>query len=84
MGKIGNMAGAHPRHHRHSTPSGTSWLNLAERFCVEISDKRPRRGALRSVDELVGAIRDYICRHHHWPGPRLVRVYARGDIVRKR
>ena len=46
---------AHPRYHRHFTPTGASWLNLVERFFAEITDKRIRRGTFRSVGELVRA-----------------------------
>src|SRR5579863_4491595 len=60
---------AHPRYHRHFTPTGASWLNLVERFFAEITDKRIRRGTFRSVGELVRAIRDYIRRRNHSPRP---------------
>src|SRR5215469_11064162 len=60
---------AHPRYHRHFTPTGASWLNLVERFFAEITDKRIRRGTFRSVGELERAIRDYIRRRNSHPRP---------------
>jgi transposase len=73
---------AHPRYHRHFTPTGTSWLNLVERFFAEITDKRIRRGTFRSVGELVRAIRDYIRRRNHNPKPFVWTASARA-IARK-
>jgi hypothetical protein len=45
---------AHPRYHRHFTPTGASWLNLVERFFAEITDKRIRRGTLLDAETLQG------------------------------
>jgi len=50
----------HPRFHMHFTPTSASWLNLVERWFREITDKRIRRGAFRSVDALVAAIMEYL------------------------
>src|SRR6185503_4703468 len=49
---------AHPRFHLHFTPTSASWLNMVERFFVEITRNRIRRGAFKSVAELKSAIRD--------------------------
>src|SRR5215469_8523292 len=73
---------AHPRYHRHFTPTGASWLNLVERFFAEITDKRIRRGTFRSVGELVRAIRDYISRRNHHPQPFVWSASGR-SIARK-
>src|SRR5216117_3211557 len=73
---------AHPRYHRHFTPTGASWLNLVERFFAEITDKRIRLGTFRSVGELVRAIRDYIRRRNHSPQPFVWTASAR-SIARK-
>lgn len=48
----------HRRFHLHPTPTASSWLNLVERWFRELSQKRIRRGAFHSVDELVQAIQD--------------------------
>src|SRR5271169_2064252 len=39
----------HPRFHLHFIPTSSSWLNLVERWFREITDKRIRRGAFRSL-----------------------------------
>jgi transposase len=52
--------GKHPRFHLHFTPTSASWLNLVERWFREITQKRIRRGAFRSVPDLVAAIMDYV------------------------
>lgn len=57
----------HKRFHLHFTPTGSSWLNMVERWFAEITGKRIRRGTFRSVEALVAAIRDYIERHNAAP-----------------
>lgn len=59
----------HPRFHMHFIPTGSSWLNLVERFFREIITKRIRRGAFRSVAALETAIRDYLAAHNANPKP---------------
>src|SRR6266851_3691001 len=59
----------HPRFHFHFTPTGTSWLNLVERFFAEITRKRIRRGTFRSVPALIAAIRAYVREHNKHPRP---------------
>src|SRR5947208_6677621 len=59
----------HPRFHFHFTPTGSSWLNLVERFFAEITRKRIRRGTFRSVPALIPAIRAYLREHHNPPRP---------------
>ncbi len=36
---------AHPRFHLHFTPTGSSWLNLVERWFAELTTKKLRRGS---------------------------------------
>jgi transposase len=43
---------AHSRFHLHFTPTGSSWLNLVERWFAEITTKLIRRGVHRSVKDL--------------------------------
>ena len=59
----------HPRFHIHFTPTSASWLNMVERFFAEITRKRIRRGAFKSVAELEQAIYDYLAIHNHNPVP---------------
>jgi transposase len=54
---------AHPRFHLHFTPTGASWLNLVERWFAELTARKLRRGAHRSVRELNADIRDWL---EHW------------------
>ena len=42
----------HPRFHLHFTPTSSSWLNLVERWFAELTNRKLRRGAHRSVREL--------------------------------
>jgi transposase len=58
-----------PRFHVHFTPTYGSWLNLVERWFAELTNKRIRRGAFRSVKELQSAIREFIEVHNENPRP---------------
>jgi transposase len=58
-----------PRFHIHFTPTYGSWINLVERWFAELTNKRIRRGAFRSVKELESAIREYISVHNEDPKP---------------
>jgi transposase len=51
---------AHPRFTLHFTPTSSSWLNLVERWFAELTTKKLRRGAHRSVRELNTDIRAWI------------------------
>jgi transposase len=42
----------HPRFHPHFTPTYSSWLNLVERWFAELTTRKLRRSAHRSVAEL--------------------------------
>ena len=59
----------HPEYHLHFIPTSSSWLNQVERFFAEITEKRIRRGAFRSVAELERAIMDYLEHHNQDPKP---------------
>jgi transposase len=59
----------HPRFHLHFTPTGSSWLNLVERFFAEITVKLLRRGVHRSVTALEKDIRDWIKQWNTDPKP---------------
>ena len=59
----------HPEYRLHFIPTSSSWLNQVERFFAEITEKRIRRGAFRSVAELEQAIRDYLEQHNRDPKP---------------
>jgi transposase len=60
---------AHPRFVLHFTPTSSSWLNLVERWFAELTAKKLRRGAHRSVRELNADIRAWIETWNHDPKP---------------
>jgi transposase len=60
---------AHSRIHLHFTPTSASWLSMVERFFAEITRKRIRRGAFKSVAELKSAILEYLENHNANPKP---------------
>jgi transposase len=51
---------AHPRLVLHFTPTSSSWLNLVERWFAELTNKKLRRGAHRSVRQLNADVRAWI------------------------
>ncbi|GAA5193496.1 hypothetical protein GCM10023322_55650 [Rugosimonospora acidiphila] len=53
----------------HFTPHGSSWLNLAERWFSELTNKKIRRGAHRSVRALEADIRRWIAIWNTDPKP---------------
>ena len=61
--------GKHKRFHLHFTPTGSSWLNLVERWFAVLTDKRIRRGVFRNVPELVAAIEEFILVNNENPKP---------------
>jgi transposase len=73
---------AHPRYHPHFTPTGSSWLNLVDRWFAEITRKRLRRSAFRSVVELERAIALYLRENNQHPRPFIWTASA-STIMRK-
>jgi transposase len=59
----------HPRMHVHFTPTGSSWLNLVERFFRQLTDNVVRSGSFESVDQLVRAINVHLAYHNLKPVP---------------
>jgi len=60
---------AHPRFVLHFTPTSSSWLNLVERWFGELTTKKLRRGAHRSVNALNTDIRAWIQAWNNDPRP---------------
>jgi len=60
---------AHPRFTLHFTPTSSSWLNLVERWFAELTTKKLRRGAHRSVRDLNADIRAWIETWNNDPKP---------------
>ena len=80
--KVERWLGRHPRFHMHFTPTGCSWLNMVERFFRDLTENRLRRGAFRSVEELITAIFDYVDHHNEHPKPFIWTAKA-SDILEK-
>src|SRR6266487_3256206 len=59
----------HPRFTLHFTPTYSSWLNLVERWFAELTTKSIKRGAHRSVRDLVASIRTWITNWNDNPKP---------------
>src|SRR5215207_4849586 len=66
---IGRWLAAHPRFQLHFTPTSSSWLNLVERWFAELTTKKLRRGAHRSVRALNADIRAWIDSCNQDPKP---------------
>ncbi|MFD0280065.1 IS630 family transposase [Kitasatospora sp. NPDC127111] len=60
---------SHPRFHLHFTPTGSSWLNLVERWFAELTNKQIRRGVHKSVQALEADIKDWIAAWNTDPKP---------------
>jgi transposase len=67
--KVKRWLQRHPRYQVHFIPTSSSWLNQVERFFAEITEKRIRRGAFRSVKALEQAIMEYLKQHNQNPKP---------------
>ena len=72
----------HPEYQLHFTPTSGSWLNQVERFFAEITEKRIRRGAFRSVAALEAAIMEYLAKHNENPRPFV--WTANADLILER
>ena len=59
----------HPRFHLHFTPTGSSWLNLVERWFSELTTKKVKRGAHLSVSQLQRDIKGWIKTWNENPRP---------------
>ncbi len=60
---------AHPRFELHFTPTSSSWLNLVERWFAELTNKKLRRSAHKSVRALNADIRAWIETWNQDPRP---------------
>ena len=59
----------HPRFHLHFTPTYSSWRNLVERWFSELTNRKLRRSAHRSVAELEADLRAWIEAWNQDPKP---------------
>ena len=58
-----------PRFHLHFTPTGSSWINLVERWFALITQKQLRRGVFHSTRKLEATIHHYIETYNANPKP---------------
>jgi transposase len=59
----------HPRFHLHFTPTYSSWLNLVERWFAELTNRKLRRSAHRTVAELEADITAWVDAWNDDPKP---------------
>lgn len=80
--KVRAWAKRNPRFHFHFTPTGASWLNMIERFFRDLSEKALKRGSFYNVNDLIGAITEYVNQHNDRPKPFIWTASA-NDILAK-
>lgn len=59
----------HPRFHLHFTPTNSSWLNLVERWFAELTNRKLRRSAHRSITALEADVKTWIDAWNQDPKP---------------
>lgn len=67
--KVRAWLARHPRFHMHFTPTGSSWLNMVERFFRDLTQDALQDGSFAHVRELVAAIEAYLAEHNLAPKP---------------
>src|SRR4030042_3486973 len=58
--KVKEWISKNPRFKQHFTPTGSSWLNLVERFFADITNDIIRDGSFNNVKELEKSIKEYL------------------------
>ncbi len=69
----------HPRFTMHFTPTGSSWMNLVERFFADLTGDCVREGSFTSVADLTRCINAYLAEHNLNPKP--YRWKAKGQEI---
>ena len=59
----------HPRFHMHFTPTGSSWMNMVERFFAGLTGDVVREGSFTSVADLTRSIETYLAERNADPKP---------------
>jgi transposase len=72
----------HPRFALHFTPTGSSWMNLVERFFADLTEDCVREGSFRSVKQLIEAIEEFLDVRNQEPKRYIWRAKGE-DILRK-
>jgi len=58
--KVKEWLKKNPRFHMHFTPTGSSWMNLVERFFSDITNDVIRDGSFKNIKELEQSINNYL------------------------
>lgn len=77
--KVKDWLARRPRFHVHFTPTGSSWMNMVERFFGELTEDVIREGSFTSVRELVKDIEAYLAERNLNPKP--YRWRAEGEAI---
>ncbi|MFZ1009640.1 MAG: IS630 family transposase [Candidatus Sulfotelmatobacter sp.] len=80
--KVKDWLKKHSRFQVHFTPTGSSWMNLIERFFADITNDCIREGSFQSVRELVDAIEEYLAERNENPKRYVWR--AKGEDILKK
>lgn len=80
--KVRRWLAARPRYHVHYTPTYASWLNQVEIWFNIITQRAIRRGAFRSVRDLVQRIEAFV-RHYNPTAQPFMWVATADSILRK-
>lgn len=80
--KVRNWLKRHPRIITHFTPTGSSWMNLVERFFADLTCDCVREGSFESVRQLIDAIDEFLAVRNEEPKRYVWRAIGE-DILRK-
>jgi transposase len=80
--KVRQWLERHPRVLLHFTPTGSSWMNLVERFFADLTQDCIREGSFQSVRELIDAIDEFLATRNEEPKRYIWRAKGE-DILRK-
>jgi hypothetical protein len=58
-----------PHWHMHFTPTSSSWINQVELFFAPLGEKQIKRGAHKSVNDLIAAIKAFRAQQNADPKP---------------
>jgi len=80
--KVRQWLKRHPRMMVHFTPTGSSWMNLVERFFADLTADCVREGSFESVRRLIEAIDEFLAVRNEEPKRYVWRAKGE-DILRK-
>ncbi|MBI3684015.1 MAG: IS630 family transposase [Acidobacteria bacterium] len=80
--KVRQWLRRHPRIVTHFTPTGSSWMNLVERFFADVTGDCVREGSFESVRALIEAIDEFLAVRNEEPKRYVWRAKGE-DILRK-